>query len=292
MDGVVSMDDRWPPKRQNTGKRFQSFTEGKVWAISGGAPNQPLVCLACDAVFATDAESPGTWEGWRLETQVLSVRRAWFASQGHRALLKWLKDDMGPEPGSPMIRRRPPAPRGILIDDSQSPAAPELLRDIGEDRAGLQAFSFRLTSGDHDPVNGRASTTDNGRQLVGARWLGSWFNTEVARQRPMQERYGSVWVPGQTVVSFADFAEESPPGMSRDELRSAMSAADRLVKPKTAAASVDAALDLSADEVVAATAMLALLCAKQLSPTSEFDPDNLDPWGEPNLSTYRCPHVF
>ena len=76
--------------------------------------------------------------------------------------------------------------------------------------------------------------------------------------------------------------------MTRDEVRAGMSAATRLVKPQGSRSDGDA-LDLSADEVVAATAMLALLAAELRHPLSEYDPDSWN--GQPDLNNYRVPHL-
>lgn len=98
-------------------KRYRSFQNGRVWSISGGAANQPLVCFAADVLWGQDHDSLGSWENWTLPAQVLSFKKAWFASQGHRALLDWLDTDLGPEPG---LQRRhgAPAPQIVLLDDS------------------------------------------------------------------------------------------------------------------------------------------------------------------------------
>jgi hypothetical protein len=268
-------------------KRYRSFQNGRVWSISGGAANQPLVCLVADVLWGANSDTLGAWESWTLPPQVLSFRRAWFASQGHRALLDWLGTDLGPEPGL-HLRHGAPAPQIVLLDDSQSPAAGELLAQLQQERPTLQTLPVRLTPGDHDPLNGHPSYTDNGATRVGARWLGSWFNATAARDKPDQQRYGAAYAPGQTVVSFADFQEEGPPGMTRDEVRAGMSAATRLVRPQGGRSDGDT-LDLSADEVVAATAMLALLAAELQQPLSEYDPDSWN--GYTDTLSYRTPNL-
>jgi hypothetical protein len=267
--------------------RFRSFQNGRVWSIGGGAANQPLVCLTANVTWGQDQSSLGSWESWTLPVQVLSFKKAWFAKQGHRALLDWLGTELGPEPGL-NLRHGAPAPKIVLLDDSQSPAAGELLTQLQEDRPRLQTLAVRLTPGDHDPLNGQPSRTDNGAIRVGARWLGSWFNATAARDKSDQQRHGAAYAPGQTVVSFAGFQEEGPPGMTRDEVRAGMSAATRLVRPQTPRSDGDV-LDLSADEVVAATVMLALLAAELQQPLSEYDPDGWN--GQPDLRNYRVPHL-
>jgi hypothetical protein len=128
-------------------KRYRSFQNGRVWSISGGAANQPLVCLVSDVLWGANSDTLGAWESWTLPPQVLSFRRAWFASQGHRALLDWLDTDPGPEPGL-HLRHGAPAPQIVLLDDSQSPAAGELLAQLQQERPTLQTLPVRLTPGE------------------------------------------------------------------------------------------------------------------------------------------------
>jgi hypothetical protein len=274
--------------------KYRSQQSGHVWAISGGAPNQPLVCLICDVFYSLPNDLVGTWDGHILQPQVLTPRKIWFAARGHRDLLRYLEADK--ELLSAGMRgqgqRRPLRPRGILIDDSQSPSAPGLFAPLQV--AGVQVWNYRLTAGDHDPLSFNHARADNGSNLVGARWLTSWFRNVVAGVGTTQKLHGLPYSPGQTIVSFAEFEDQESPGMAVDQIKSAMAAADRLVKPsRTKATDADAILDLSADEVVSATVMLALLAAEQLRPVSEYQGHgNIDGgWGA-DTSNYRAPHVY
>ena len=139
-------------------KRFRSFQNGQIWSISGGAANQPLVCLAASVSWGLDQASQGSWESGTLPVQALSFKKAWFAKQGHRALLDWLDADLGPQPGQ-NLRHGVPAPKIVLLDDSQSPAAGELLAQLQQDRPELQTVAVRLTPGDQDPLNEHLSRT-------------------------------------------------------------------------------------------------------------------------------------
>lgn len=269
--------------------KYRHLQTGRVAAISGGAPNQPLVCLACDVVYSLPYDLLGTWEGYVLKPQIVTPKWIWFAAKGHRELLLHLEADGWLKPPKQNFRG-PPNPRGILIDDSQSPAAPELFKQYRD--SGLTIWNHRLTAGDQNPLEGRESLTDTDSSVTGARWLISDFRQSVASGVVTETLHGLPYAPGQIILNFAEFEDQEPPGMTAGQVRTAMAGADRLIRTSHARASEDAILDLSVDEIVSAVVMLALLAAKQLRSVSEYrGRDNDSGWGF-GTTGYVAPHVI
>jgi hypothetical protein len=79
------------------------------------------------------------------------------------------------------------------------------------------------------------------------------------------------YLADRVILNFAEFEDAPPPMMTRDEIRSAMSAAESLVK-KSNKLDNEALLDLSSDEVVACCMMLLVLAADQGAPQRGYQP--------------------
>ncbi|MEP1354493.1 MAG: hypothetical protein ABJX32_16630 [Tateyamaria sp.] len=235
---------------------------GFQYVIAGGAPNQPLVCIKSHVFWSVD---PDYWGPW-LQPQIITPHVEWFAAKDHGALRDWIEDDL--EAWRAEVSSRRSVPINIAVETSQAPAAFDLFMPLQGSHTRLDAL--RLVGGDNNPLIA-ARTVDAGQTVVGARWLVSWFDSQVAKQEPQDMRCQRPFVPDRIIMSFANFMDGGPPLMTADELRAAMSAAERLVKRAAGTTDTEALLALSADEVVAATVMLSLLAARQMVPSATYN---------------------
>ncbi len=244
---------------------------GRIYAVSGGAPNQPLVCLVANCFWSLDEDSGFEW----LEPQILTVTDAYFATKDHRALTGWIKQNRTAWRDGHSARKSLPV--SVMIDVSQSPAALALMGSLEEAQTAVEAV--KLTAGDDDPIS-RRRLVQSGTAACGARFLMSWFDGKIAKAEPEGHRCGRPHSPGRIIISFDQFNDAGPPGMTRQELRAAMSAADNLVKRSGNAADTEALMSLNADECVAAAAMFLMLAAETMSPALAYQPDTALGYGD------------
>ncbi len=244
---------------------------GRLYTVSGGAPNQPLVCVVADAFWSrSDADG---WTGW-LETQIVLFRSAWFAAKDHASLAEWIEQDRE-EWRSFGSGARKTIPVSVFIDVSQSPASADLMDRLRDDQTQVEAC--KLTAGDDSALIDRR-LAQSATVAVGARWLISFFDGRIAKTQATEQRHGRPFVSGRVIASFAEFEDGEPPLMGQDEVRASMSAAEGLVKRGAKNTYTEALISLNADEVVACCVMLTLLAAETLSPVVEYSESRVTPY--------------
>jgi hypothetical protein len=251
-------------KRSSTTRQKHS---GRFYVASGGAPNQPLACMVSDGIWSKADD----FVGW-LVPQVLLHRSAWFASKDHASLCDWIESDL--QEWRDQHPARKTLPVTIIIDTSQAPAVLSIFNRLNDASTAIEGF--KLTANDSDPILARKLAPES-QALVGAHWLISWFNAKVAKSLATETKYGSPYVPDRVVMLFDRFDDGEPPMMTKDEIRSSMSGAERLMK-RVAKADSESLLDLSADEIVATVVMLTLLAAEQFAPAEIYQPDGIQPF--------------
>ncbi|WP_170756417.1 hypothetical protein [Ruegeria lacuscaerulensis] len=242
---------------------------GRVYAISGGQPNQPLVCMVADVFWG---ETQDDWQTW-LDPQVISVQICWFAAKDHAALRSWIKADR--QAWRDEVLTREHLPVIILLDVSQAPASAELLEPLRDGQTNITAIMLNAGT-DNALVNTRQA--QSATTSVGAKWLISHFDGRVAKDPAQALRYSRPYVPDRIVMSFDDFVDGDPPLMDRKDIRSSMSAAESLMK-KAANADGEALLSLSADEVTASAVMFTLLAADMCRPSADYQPPGSNIYG-------------
>ncbi|WP_170475219.1 hypothetical protein [Ruegeria arenilitoris] len=249
---------------------------GKIYSIAGGRPNDPLVCVASDARwYSADSDE------WTMTAQAIYPTRAWFAADGFDALKDWIASDTAATISGRNSKLMPPTV--ICVDQSQSPHAVDIMRDMESDFA--QVVPVRIGAGEDNPLY-RSEQARSGAKKIGASWLPSWFNDKIARTKPDEKMFGYPFAADQIVMDFTNYVDEAAPGLTMAEMREAMASAETLIK-KASTASGEEVLDLSAPETVACAVMLGPLAMELMSPTTTFDIRSPWGWGDRDYSGLR-----
>nr|WP_321254230.1 hypothetical protein [uncultured Ruegeria sp.] len=237
---------------------------GRIYSCGGGAPNQPSVAIAANVFWSRNETGAGTW----LQPQVISVERAYFAARDISTMGAWIGDDR--KRWRDGVSSRKKLPVAILVDASQSPAAPQNLEWLRDEQTMLQKTI--LTAGNDNPFMGKRIAMPS-TVSIGARFIVSYFDSKVAKEQPKDTRHSRPYVEGRVVLSMGDFEDGGPPLLSALELRASLSAAESLMARASQQTDTETLMSLSADEVTAATFANLLTCAEMCSPSADFGGD-------------------
>src|SRR5690606_1272195 len=94
----------------------------------------------------------------------------------------------------------------------------------------------------------------------------------VSRGAPTAARHGAAADPsGRAVVSFADFEDSPPPGLTARDIHGALGSA-RGLRLKGGGSDMESPIDFDAKELVAAALMLTVFGAAHYTPTTDSAP--------------------
>ena len=248
-------------------KRQRTNVWGRIYSVAGGAPNRPTVVFAARARWVPDESC--SWPVMRLDG--LWFEHGWSSVADHSEVRAHIERDLDvwrstDAPGIDRWRM----PVVLAVETSQNPPLYTNLEDLARDeeqRQSVRAEGFRLRTGDASPSEDDTPIAGQ-TKTAGAAWLVSQFNAS-ASLRPDESS------PGRVTVSFAEFEDRTGAGMNREDVRSALSAAEKL-HAKASTGGPDIAISLSADEASAAAVMTAWMAGDRSRPPAQWAET---PWG-------------